>query len=685
MYAPPPPPPHAQSFSDSGCIGSTLKFTDLSTLKPTKREWKFENGTPATSTDSIVYVTFNQSGSNRVWLKVSNVNGTDSTLLYAEIFPNPKAEAGTDKTVCLGVSAELGAPAEAGNTYLWRPTINLDNATKSNPTVTPTAKGTTKYILTVTSSHGCIARDTVLVSAGSISVNVSNDTAMCIGSSAQLLASGGSDYEWSPITGLDNPNIPNPIATPNITTTYKVRVSSGNTCEDFDSVTVTVTPYPVANAGADQTPCKGETLQLGAAPQVGNTYSWQPVTGLDDPRKSNPNATPTVTTEYILTVTNSTGCSTKDTVLVTVGNIKAIVSKDTTVCSGTSVRLSASGGTTYKWSPIDGLDDPNIANPLCTINSKTEYKVVISSGFCVDSAYVTVDIAQPPLADAGPDQSPCKGDLTQLGVSPQDGNIYTWQPPTGLDNPTISNPIATPNETTQYILTVTNSTGCTSQDTVIVTMNPRNEYSFTLSPSVVTVIPGQQFQTVLNVPSGVPIWKVHLDYDDLIVKFGSIVQMSTGITATVNEKSGQLTLTGTGENGTVTLNFNSFLPYTTDTNFVVKLTVDSASIEPCETVTSKGNTLELGMFCGRRIRTVSSTGKNYFITTKENGVNFGVGLPGNVRVELYDYTGTLKEIVMDGNMEAGEYSIDFDLPTGIYFCRINAGMFNDIQKVIILN
>ncbi len=615
---------------------------------------------------------------------VSNANCVDSAFVTVTVKPFTGADAGIDKTVCLGVSTELGAPPDTSNTYTWRPSINLDDVSKANPTVTPTSNGTTQYILTVASKNGCIAYDTILVTAGSITAKVSSDTTMCLGSSVQLIASGGSDYEWTPTTGLDNPNIPNPIATPSETTTYKVRVSSGSKCEDFASVTVTVNPFPTANAGIDLSSCRGERLQLGAPLEVGNTYSWQPPIGLDDPTKSNPIASPTVTTEYILTVTNSSGCSSKDTVLITVGNIKAIVSKDTAVCAGSSVQLSASGGTTYKWAPIDGLDNPNSATPLCTVSTKTKYKVVISSGFCVDSAYVTVDIAQLPIANAGPDQSPCKGDPTQLGVSPQDGNIYTWQPPTGLDNPTISNPIATPNETTQYILTVTNSTGCTSQDTVIVTMNPRNEYSFTLSPSVVTVIPGQQFQTVLNVPSGVPIWKVHLDYDDLIVKFGSIVQMSTGITVTSNEKNGKLSLDGTGENGAIMMNFYSFLPYTSDTNFVVKLNVDSASIEPCETVTSKGNTLELGMFCGRKIRTVSSTGKNYFITTKENGVNFGVGLPGNVRVELYDYTGTFKEIVMDGNMEAGEYSIDFDMPTGVYFCRINSGMYSDVRKVAVV-
>ncbi|MBI3258486.1 MAG: T9SS type A sorting domain-containing protein [Ignavibacteriae bacterium] len=57
-----------------------------------------------------------------------------------------------------------------------------------------------------------------------------------------------------------------------------------------------------------------------------------------------------------------------------------------------------------------------------------------------------------------------------------------------------------------------------------------------------------------------------------------------------------------------------------------------------------------------------------------------MGLSGNVRLELYDYKGTLREVLADGYFESGEYSLDFDLPAGLYFCRINAGMYNDVQK-----
>ncbi|MBS1537307.1 MAG: hypothetical protein JST20_06120, partial [Bacteroidetes bacterium] len=120
------------------------------------------------------------------------------------------------------------------------------------------------------------------------------------------------------------------------------------------------------------------------------------------------------------------------------------------------------------------------------------------------------------------------------------------------------------------------------------------------------------------------------------------------------------------------------------TTFPIKLTVDFAEFQHCETVTSLGNLLQLGEYCGKRIRMVSSTGKNYFLTTKENGVNFGVGLSGNVRIELYDNIGSLKEVLVSGSLEAGEYGLDFDVPTGVYFCRMSAGMFERVGMVVIV-
>ncbi|MBS1538584.1 MAG: hypothetical protein JST20_12640 [Bacteroidetes bacterium] len=674
-------PPNAITKPDTGCINTILIFNDVSTNKPTRREWKFDNGIPATSTDSSVSVSFTQSGTHKVRLIVINDNGRDTTYTEAVVLPIPKADAGADKTVCLGETAKLGIAPDPNNKYNWQPIIALDNPTKSNPIVTPTA--TTRYILSVTNTSGCIAYDTVLVTVGNIVAKVSADTAICSGSSVQLLASGGSEYEWSPSVGLDDAKIPNPIATPSQTTTYNVIVSSGK-CRDSAFVTVTVNPKPTANAGEDKTICTGASIEIGEKATAGNTYSWQPSNGLNDRSLSNPIASPSTTTEYILTVTGIGGCVNFDTVLVTVGNISVKVSGDTAICEGSSVQLMASGGSEYLWSPSVGLSNPNITNPIANPTKTTTYKVVVSSGLCIDSAFVTVSIVPLPIANAGQDTIICVGESVQIGVSPTVGNSYSWKPSIGLNNPSISNPIASPNSTTEYILTATNSSGCVNYDTVKITVNPSNERTFTLTPSLITILPGQQFQTALNVPNGVNSWNIRLGYDSLVVRFASILQTTNSITVIPTEQNGQLTLQGKGENGNVLLQFNTFLPYNSDTTFPIKLTINSAELQPCETVTSLGNMLQLGEYCGKRIRMVSSTGKNYFLTTKENGVNFGVGLSGNVRIELYDNIGSLKEVLVSGSLEAGEYGLDFDVPTGVYFCRMSAGMFERVGMVVVV-
>lgn len=677
-----PPPPVAIFSSDSGCVGVVVKFIDRSTNNPTHREWVFENGVPQKSTDSIVNVAYTKVGKHRVWLTVGDYYSKDTTISYVTIFPPPTANAGADKTVCPLESTELGAPSEPENTYSWQPTTNLDNPTASNPVCSPNAT-TNQYILQVTNALGCIAYDTVIITVGSIVAKASKDTAVCTGTNITLSASGGSEYEWSPIEGLDDPKIPNPIASPKVTTTYKVRVSSG-TCQDFDSITVTVLQPPTADAGPDQSSCSGNAIQLGTLSQDGNKYEWLPASGLDDPTKSNPKAFPTTTTQYVLTVTNSAGCTAKDSVVVAHGNLAVSVSGDTSVCNGSSVRLSASGGSEYLWSPSTGLDNPKSSNPLCTTSSETVYTVYVTSGACLDSSTVTVSITPTPIPDAGQDAIICSGEQTIIGIPGTQGNSYSWLPQTGLANPNQGQTLANPTETTQYILTVSNSSGCSSHDTVLVTVNQVNKRLFTLNPPHITILPGQPFQATLSVPSGIQTWKAYVSYDSLLVKYHKIAEATNGISVIPSERNGQLTLSGSGDNGTVTIDFTSFLPHNTDTAFAMKLTIDSSSIQLCNGLSASGTTLDLGLFCARRIRSVSNTGKHYFLTVINNGINFGVGLSGRVRVELYDYIGTLKEVVVDREMEAGEYRIDLDLPNGMYFCRIFTGMFEGVEKILIV-
>ncbi|MFN8358392.1 MAG: PKD domain-containing protein [Candidatus Kapaibacterium sp.] len=668
-------PPKALVLPDSGCIGSTLVFTDLSKYA-TRRAWKFENGLPGTSSDSIVSVTYSKAGTYKVILTVENDNGSASDTTYAIVYPNPTANAGTDKTICPNSSAQLGDKPEVGNTYSWLPTADLDNPSISNPNASP--KTTTQYILTVTSEHGCIAYDTVLVTVGNIVAKVSNDTTICSGSSIQLLASGGAKYIWTPSTGLSDTTIENPIATPTKTTTYKVLISSG-TCEDSAFVTITVNPQPTAKAGQDKTLCIGASTEIGEAAQAGYSYNWQPTAGLDDATKANPTASPTSTTQYILTVTGNGGCTAIDTVLVTIGTIKAIVSNDTSICEGASAKLSASGGSKYEWSPSAGLDNTSIANPTANPTSTTKYMVLVSSGTCIDSAFVTVTILPPPNANAGEDKSICIGESVEIGTPAEPGNSYSWSPTTGLTSPTTSQTIASPATTTTYTLQVTNPAGCVKSDEVIVTVNPRNARSFTLQPDTVSILPGKQFTANLEIPSGVADWSVKLNYDPLLMKYNSIANSQ----AIPDDLKGELIVSGTGGSRSIPITFDAYLPHTSDSIYPVKLSVDTSKIAECETWSSTGNILMLADYCGKNIRVVSSTGKMYFLTVKDKSIDFGVGLSGNVRLEVFDYVGNSVLVVSDGALEAGEYSAALDLPVGVYYCRMSAGMFQGVGKVMI--
>lgn len=122
-------------------------------------------------------------------------------------------------------------------------------------------------------------------------------------------------------------------------TTLKVAMQpyNGYGCSDTLTVDLLDTLHVFANAGPDKLSCQNAPVQLGVNPTPGFVYSWNPVTDLSDPTISNPIATPSVTTQYVLTVRSAGGgCETKDTVVVkgAVLDNSIIQTGVTTYCSG---------------------------------------------------------------------------------------------------------------------------------------------------------------------------------------------------------------------------------------------------------------------------------------------------------------------------------------------------------------
>jgi hypothetical protein len=127
--------------------------------------------------------------------------------------------------------------------------------------------------------------------------------AVCQGESSQLNAfafggSGAYSYVWTPTTGLNNPNIYNPVATPDVTTTYAVVVNDGNSTVT-NTITVTVNPTPPTPIVMQQ----GSILLSTAA--SGN--QWYNNAGLI-PGATYQTYEPTATDDYYVIVTNGFGC-----------------------------------------------------------------------------------------------------------------------------------------------------------------------------------------------------------------------------------------------------------------------------------------------------------------------------------------------------------------------------------------
>jgi gliding motility-associated-like protein len=155
----------------------------------------------------------------------------------------PDSDAGPDTLICFNTPALLNGTA-VGNSFAWSPAGSLSNPNSLTPTATPA--GTTTYYLSVWDTRGCPKPgiDSVKVTVlPKMNASAGRDTAVVVGQPLQLLATGGINYLWTPSTGLNNPNIDDPVGTydGNIEyIIYTVFVQDEAGCEDTASVQVRV-------------------------------------------------------------------------------------------------------------------------------------------------------------------------------------------------------------------------------------------------------------------------------------------------------------------------------------------------------------------------------------------------------------------------------------------------------------
>jgi gliding motility-associated-like protein len=148
-----------------------------------------------------------------------------------------------DSQVCLGGSFTPTVTSNA-TTYSWSPSTGVSNPNIATPTITPTT--TTTYTVTATLGVCTDQRSFVLSVVPGATANAGADAVILTGDSHQLNATASpGTYAWTPAGGLSSTTILNPLASPVVTTTYTLNVTSPQGCIASDQVTITVVPYCV--------------------------------------------------------------------------------------------------------------------------------------------------------------------------------------------------------------------------------------------------------------------------------------------------------------------------------------------------------------------------------------------------------------------------------------------------------
>lgn len=277
-----------------------------------------------TTTTLVIDKTFKNATAGIYRYRVGILNGNVTSLscriyspqLTITVNPLPVIHIAAITPACEGLPLTL--TATGGDDYQWSGPNNFVSD-KQSPLLSASADKSLSGTYTVkvtTKNCPSFASTTVNVSPRVVT-NISNDVSICQGGSAPLLAQSqqGIYYKWSPSTGLDHDDIPNPVASPTVTTRYTVKVSSDDCYDDSKSVTVTVLDNPVAHAGKAKKLFEGQSVTLDGTLSGDHIidYFWTPTDHLDNPHSLTPVASPVDDITYTLhVISESCGESSSD-------------------------------------------------------------------------------------------------------------------------------------------------------------------------------------------------------------------------------------------------------------------------------------------------------------------------------------------------------------------------------------
>jgi hypothetical protein len=424
-----------------------------------------------------------------------------------------------DTVLCSNMPVQYSVPAVYGEVYQWVVPPGWSVLAGGDSPTVKVQTGITPGTLVLNTQYGC---DTLLSSLNIVTTSptiagpIGGGTEVCTGvNSATLTSAGnlGSVLGWlattdgADYTAINDTTLQYTALNLDRTTTFRAIIQNGSTCAVDTSSGATVVVDPVSIGGAisptDLQYCKGEQVgaTLSLAGQTGAPVNWQ----MSPDSVHWTDVTPVDTTEtYTL---SNMAASTFFRVLVQSGVCPADTSTavevnyvdvpypqashapaDTAICYGAVAPLRAEidVGTNYAWTnagTLTGTGDgtvnglPDQLQVVAAPKGSTTYVLSIGNAGCPNSLLDSflVAVHAPIVVNAGGDTSVTVGQPLQLNASSDDtttagGDSFSWAPATGLNNPSIANPVATYStaDSIRYLVTGTASDGCTGSASLLV-------------------------------------------------------------------------------------------------------------------------------------------------------------------------------------------------------------------------
>jgi PKD repeat protein len=349
----------------------------------------------------------------------------------------------------------------------------ITNATTG--TFSPTAAGPGQHTITYIPAGPCPVPATITMTVIQNSpIVVTPFLPVCISGDPIQLTVDTTGGSWSG-TGIIDTTLgifdPEVAGEGNHTVTYTVP----GICAAVGMTTITVETPSVLIINTPSSVCASvQSLNL-TANLSGGTWSG---TGVN-PQTATFNASLAGVGNHAITYVRNAGCASTTIKEITVLPLPVVdAGQDVMICEGESTTLEATGATTYTWLPETGLSSANTSTTVATPQSTTTYTVTGTQNGCTSMDYVTIIVVPNPAVIANGPHHICPGDAVQLEVTGIT-NI-TWDNGETLSATNITNPLATPTDSTTYSFSGTNNNGCYGEGQIVVTVAA---VAFTATPT----------------------------------------------------------------------------------------------------------------------------------------------------------------------------------------------------------